>query len=325
MRVRWMSAGCIVLCVACGSDSQATFTDRSSDGGASGAAGSGGAPGDGGTTGVAGTAQGSGGTSAGSGGTITANGGSGASAMGGTSGGGGSSAGGASTNGGVSNAGGSSGAGGTTSSGGASGTSGAAGKSSAGGTSGAGGSGSGGAAGKGGTGAGGASNASPPSVEQLFPLAVGNVWNYTTSLIPGGSNTSPCPLGMHSTTITGKTTFQGESAFTATHVCAPMATRYYTENAQGLEVNLGTAWSRLLPRPISDGATFMGISSTQIIAHVADVTVPAGTFSNCWATEYVTATGPIATYCAKVGLVSLEYDAPNGGGYKIELDSYSLK
>jgi hypothetical protein len=130
---------------------------------------------------------------------------------------------------------------------------------------------------------------------------------------------------MHATTITGKATFQGESAFTATHFCAPTVTRYYVENAKGLEVNVGTGWSVVLPRPISDGAVFMAASSQQVIAHVADVTVPAGTFSNCWATQYLTATGAIATYCAGVGLVTLEYDAPSGGGYLVELTSYQLK
>jgi hypothetical protein len=33
----------------------------------------------------------------------------------------------------------------------------------------------------------------------------------------------------------------------------------------------------------------------------------------------------MATYCAGVGLVELEYDAPSGGGYRVELTSYQLK
>jgi hypothetical protein len=58
---------------------------------------------------------------------------------------------------------------------------------------------------------------------------------------------------------------------------------------------------------------------------VANVTVPAGTFSNCWQTAYVTATGAETTYCAGVGLVFLEYVAPSGGGYRLELVSFTLK
>jgi hypothetical protein len=101
--------------------------------------------------------------------------------------------------------------------------------------------------------------------------------------------------------------------------------RYYVENAKGLEVNLGSAWSVVLPRPIADGAVFMSASSSQVVAQVADVTVPAGTFSNCWQTAYVTATGAETTYCAGVGLVLLDYVAPSGGGYRLELTSLMLK
>jgi hypothetical protein len=164
-----------------------------------------------------------------------------------------------------------------------------------------------------------------PTVEQLFPLAVGNIWNYNTTVLPGTIGTPPCAAGMHATTITGRAMFANQNAFTATHVCAPTATRYYVENAQGLEVNVGTTWSLVLPRPISDGAMFQAASSQQVIARVANITVPAGTFSNCWQTAYVSATGPVTTYCAGVGLVSLEYQAPSGGGYKIELVSFTLK
>lgn len=203
----------------------------------------------------------------------------------------------------------------------ADGKTGAGGKLGSGGTAGA-----GGKSGMGGiSGAGGATNGPPPTVEQLMPLAVGDVWNYRTTILPGTTSTMPCPAGMHATTITGTAMFMGESAFTATHFCAPTVTRYYVESAKGLEVDVGTGWSLVLPRPITDDETFMAASSTEVIAHVADVTVPAGTFSNCWATQYLTATGPMATYCAGVGLVSLEYDAPSGGGYLVELTSYTVK
>jgi hypothetical protein len=313
----------IVAVAGCSSDAKPNFGDVTPLGGSAGSSsggafatggaqmtGSGGATvGSGGV--VAGGAPGTGGSIGATGGVIGASGGNGAGGAGGLAGTGGA----AGVGGGASGSAGMAGAGGTFGSGGAGASGGRAGASS-GGTAG-----KGGASGKGGSG----NNGPPPSVEQLFPLAVGNVWNYRVTILPGSTGTSPCPAGMHATTITGQAMFMGQNAFTATHACAPSATRYYVENAMGLEVSLGTAWSVVLPRPISDGAVFMSASSSEVIAHVADVTVPAGTFSNCWATEYVSATGPITTYCAGVGLVSLEYDAPNGGGYALELVSYMLK
>ena len=323
MRSRWLCTALFMVSVSCNDDTQASFGAESGNGGASGAGGTSSA---GGGVATGGTSIGAGGTSAG--GSV----GNGGTPSGGTSGTGGT--------GGVSGA----GSGGTTSTGGAGGAStggaggvGAAGMTGTGGVgvAGAGGKSSGGAggsaagaAGKGGTGGSVPPDAGagpPPSVERLFPLAVGNVWNYMTTILPNSTGTSPCLAGMHATTITGRAMFDGQNAFTATHVCAPTTTRYYVENASGLEVNVGMAWSVVLPRPIADGSVFTAASSQEVLGRIADVTVPAGTFSDCWQTAYLTATGPITTYCAGVGLVSLEYDAPNGGGYKLELVSYSLK
>lgn len=303
-------AGAVVGC----SNDNASFDGNQSTGGASGAAGAlgtGGAVASGGSTGSGGVAATGGLAGASSGGAAGKAGSSGALGMGGAPGAGGA----------VVASGGSAGA----SMGGKGGAS-TGGK---GGTSGAGGASKGGTAGviddAGAPDSGGDAALPTPTVEQLFPLAVGNVWNYNTTILPGSTGTPPCAAGMHATTITGRAMFMGQDAYTATHVCAPTATRYYVENAQGLEVNVGAAWSLVLPRPIADGAMFQAASSQPVIARVANITVPAGTFSNCWQTAYVSATGPVTTYCAGVGLVSLEYQAPSGGGYKIELTSYTLK
>jgi hypothetical protein len=315
MRVLSLTIALVATAVGCSDDEPSFNEGTGGTSGAAGGAGTGGAATSGGSTGSGGAAATGGSAGANAGGAAGKVGSGGAPGTGGVAGGANGGSAGTST-GGKGGSGGGKGGGGT-SSGGKGGASGAGGSS------------------KGGTGGviqdagaddgGGDASLPVPTVEQLFPLAVGNVWNYNVTVLPGTVGTPPCAAGMRATTITGRTTFANQDAFTATHVCAPTATRYYSENAQGLQVNLGTTWSLVLPRPISDGGMFQAASSQQVIARVAAITVPAGTFSNCWQTAYVSATGAVTTYCAGVGLVSLEYQAPSGGGYKLELVSYMLK
>jgi hypothetical protein len=151
--------------------------------------------------------------------------------------------------------------------------------------------------------------------ETLFPLAVGNQWNFQMTVT--GPN-PPCAAGPVTIAVTKTGTVRGRPAFATTDTCFGPGDD--SVNAGQIESISGSQWNVTLASPVQDGHSWPWQGTTLTWQRVGTVSVPAGTFSECWARVPSNPAEATATYCNHVGPV--RYVAPN---WKQELVSYSLK
>ena len=150
---------------------------------------------------------------------------------------------------------------------------------------------------------------------QLFPLAVGNRWTYQVT-----STAADCPSGSHDASIVGTMTEGNETAFDFRDYCEDSSPTYLrAANDEVLEYQVD--WARSLAQPVQDGYSWMFTQNFTLTWHAAGtVTVPAGTFQNCWDRLSMSgATLVTKTYCPDVGPVK------ESGFEDVVLTSYSLK
>ena len=191
--------------------------------------------------------------------------------------------------------------------------------------------------GAGASGAGGSGSAGEPTPESLFPLAVGNRWTYlVTTTLP---DSSPCPAGEHSTELVSSSTVDGRMAFEAKHVCdalMPEAVRFYAYSELGVETKrcaagaagCGPNWVIGLPRPVAEQATFQALDGLRTVHRVGRVTVPAGTFEECWETRGESPSPLVSVYCPGVGAVAfsqMDETSPPSVDYALELTSFDVQ
>jgi hypothetical protein len=162
---------------------------------------------------------------------------------------------------------------------------------------------------------GGSSGVTPVT---LFPLAVGNQWTFQMTV----TGPSPsCPAGPATDTITKMETVGGRTAFRLNDSClSPSGDYDYSLNAGQIDVEAQGMWYPYLAAPVQDGHSWSDRSVTYTWRKVPSITVPAGTFSDCWSRYPSLSVLDVATYCNHVGPV--QYVGASG---RKELVSYSLK
>jgi hypothetical protein len=202
-------------------------------------------------------------------------------------------------------------------------TSGAGGSSS---NAGGGGAGQGGAGDAGGQGAGGGQGGAGGQgpLGDLLPLAVGYQWTYDVQHLGAQDK---CANGVPDTTtvVLNTTTVDGKDGLNVDYFCSmPLVLR---SDGDFVEFHQGSGWQTLFEPPVVEGhswACYMGATCTWKSA--GSITVPAGTFSNCWTAIVDFMTGEIRerTYCRGVGQVTSYYETLDGNGYTAKLVSKSF-
>jgi hypothetical protein len=163
------------------------------------------------------------------------------------------------------------------------------------------------------SGAGGTRAVTP---SDLYPLAVGNQWTFTTTANPGA--TALCKVGTVMNTINSSDMQLGRAAFEATSYCGAMTTLSLSDN--GVDQLLSGAWVTILAAPVSDGASWQTTQATYTWHGPLSIQVPAGSFDNCWKRSPSTASLPDVSYCPGVGTVEIDDST-----YTTVLTSYTLK
>jgi hypothetical protein len=149
-----------------------------------------------------------------------------------------------------------------------------------------------------------------PKSTDLFPLTAGTTQHYT---IARGERPG-CDDGKMTMTTTGpKTDSEGATFYTRTASCGSYPSMDVKKEGNELW-NRGTgtgAWYRFMVLPPEKGATFVagGASGASFRWDpVATITVPAGTYTDCWRRSQV-GYDVAEVYCPGVGMVSSDYDA----------------
>jgi hypothetical protein len=185
---------------------------------------------------------------------------------------------------------------------------------------GGGGSGGGGGGGSGGGGGGGGGGSGTPV---LYPLAVGNRWTFSVAAVGAGAICSP---GSYDQRVVSANPAGGRAAFQLTNFCTGVGGTYDYSEPGGDEVDFyySNTWAPIVDVPLQEGHTWTYFNASYTWHRETSVTVPAGTWSDCWtAKQNVTYTAYL-TYCRGVGLVRSYSQDLAGNGWDAQLASKSF-
>jgi hypothetical protein len=171
---------------------------------------------------------------------------------------------------------------------------------------------------------GGSGGAGGASSDVLYPLTPGATWTYDVTPVGIGEK---CDPGTHVTSIVSTSMLAGRTAFEVDSFCTGIPQSYFL-SAQGEQVDIydSGGWALYLPEPQKDGQTWMTPSASYTWYFEGGVTVPAGSFSDCWKAQENFIEGDSYTiYCPGVGPVRA-YLAGGfaGSGFDAKLTSTSL-
>jgi len=182
---------------------------------------------------------------------------------------------------------------------------------------GTGGSGGGGGGGTGGSGGGGGGAAA------LYPLALGYRWTYAVTAVGGGA---VCAAGSYDQHVLSANAVGGRPAFQLDNFCSGVSGTYDYSQPGGDEVDFyySQTWAPIIDLPLQEGHSWTYFNTSYTWHRETSVTVPAGTFTDCWtANQNVTYTA-FLTYCRGAGLVRSYSQDLGGNGWDAQLSSKSF-
>jgi hypothetical protein len=173
----------------------------------------------------------------------------------------------------------------------------------------------GGGGGNGGGGGGGST--------KLFPLAVGNRWTYTVAAVGTGAI---CATGLHDQTVVSANMAGSRPAFQLTNWCtgAPGTYDYSEPGGDAVDFYYNSTWAPVIDLPLQEGHTWPYFNTSYTWHRETTITVPAGTFTDCWtANQNVTYTAYL-TYCRGAGLVRSYSEDLAHNGWDAQLTAKSF-
>lgn len=157
----------------------------------------------------------------------------------------------------------------------------------------------------------------------LYPMAIGDSWTYTVAAVGGGSICAP---GTHMQAVTSATPAGGRAAFQLTSFCSAVTGTYDYAVSGDNEVDFfyQGSWLTLVDPNLTEGHSWPYFNTSYHWHRETSVTVPAGTYDDCWtAVQDVSYTASL-TYCRGVGLVRSYSSDLNSSGWDAKLASSSL-
>jgi len=151
----------------------------------------------------------------------------------------------------------------------------------------------------------------------LFPLKLGNQWSFASTILGTGA---ACGKTMTQTVASTNAT-DGRPAFQVTTLCPPpsvLSTDSYSVPASGgdeVDYDYQGTWTMVIDPTLVDGHSWPSVQGQTLTWQrvVGSITVPAGTFADCW-TAHSSQTGNVfSTYCRGVGPVRTHFDVSGNG------------
>jgi hypothetical protein len=168
-----------------------------------------------------------------------------------------------------------------------------------------------------------ASSSGSGSSSKLYPLAVGYSWTYDVQAVGAGS---VCAAGTQVQSVTGTQTIDGKSAFDVASFCAAAGTSEIAPVGTGDEVDLDYqgSWLEMIDPTLAEGETWSYFNSSYTWHRETSVTVPAGTYSDCWTANQNVSYTAYMTYCRGVGMVRSYSSDLTGAGWDAKLTAKSF-
>jgi hypothetical protein len=168
-------------------------------------------------------------------------------------------------------------------------------------------------------GCGGASSrgaASPPPADAIDPVAPHRAWTYDVSVF---GPSSVCAPGRHDGKVTREDVVDGKHAYEVASFCPGMPSFFYAFDGDRVELDYKGQWVLALETPVQEGTTWSNGAGSFTWHDAGKVTVPAGTFSQCWkATENASFTA-YTVFCRGVGAVRWYRKDDQGNGFDAQL------
>lgn len=159
--------------------------------------------------------------------------------------------------------------------------------------------------------------------DKLFPLALGNSWTYSVAAVGAGSI---CATGSHEQHVVSANPAGGRDAFQITNFCSGAAGTFDYAAGTGDEIDFyyQTQWLTLVSTPLAEGHQWPYFNTSYHWHREASVTVPAGTYDDCWtAVQDVSYTASL-TYCRGIGLVRSYSEDLNHSGWDAKLSAATI-
>jgi hypothetical protein len=113
----------------------------------------------------------------------------------------------------------------------------------------------------------------------------------------------------------------GRDAFEVTSFCTQVGSTYETVNGDEVDADYQGTWLHATDVPVQEGHTWPYFNTSYTWQAVATITVPAGTFTDCWrAHQNVTYTA-YQVYCRGIGMVESYSQDLAGNGWDAKLTS----
>jgi hypothetical protein len=175
-----------------------------------------------------------------------------------------------------------------------------------------------------GAGSGNGSGSGSGASEPLFPLGTGDRWTYAVTAVGGGSICAP---GMHEQHVVSANAVAGRPAFQLTSFCTGIAATYDYAPGSNDEVDFyyqGT-WLVLVDPTLTEGHAWPYFNTSYHWHREASVTVPAGTYHDCWTAVQDVSYTAYLTYCRGAGLVRSYSSDLTGSGWDAQLASATIE
>jgi hypothetical protein len=135
---------------------------------------------------------------------------------------------------------------------------------------------------------------------RIDPIELGRSWTYDVEEI---GTFAYCPSGSHTGETIAQTEKNGKPAFDVTSLCQNLPSSLYAVEGDVVFVDYLDTWVLALDAPVEEGHTWSNGASTFTWHDEGPVTVPAGTFDDCWRATQNVAYEAYTIFCRGVGPV----------------------
>ena len=161
------------------------------------------------------------------------------------------------------------------------------------------------------------------SAHGLYPLAMGDTWTFTVTAVGGGSICAP---GSHSQAVTSANMIGGRAAFQMTSFCTGVGgtNNYSLMGDDEVDFYYNGGWLKLVDPMLVEGHSWPYFNTSYHWHREGTITVPAGSFDDCWTAVQDVSYTAYLTYCRGAGLVRSYSSDLAGSGWDAKLASMQL-
>jgi hypothetical protein len=156
----------------------------------------------------------------------------------------------------------------------------------------------------------------PSPDNRIDPIAPSRSWTYEVQVF---GSSSVCSDGRHSATVRKEAVVDGKHAYKIESFCPGLGASYYAVEGDRVELDYRDTWVLLLDGPVEEGHSWTNGVSVFTWHNAGSVTVPAGTFSDCWKATETANFSAYTVFCRGVGPVHWYRKDSVGNGFDAQL------